>query len=342
MNDLLKKIKKIKIGIAIIAATIIAFGFQIEIYGQETTSKPPTSTPTEFVDALNFAFGKQTTQRATHAKGIVLLGKFTPSATAATLSKALHFKQAVPVTIRFSDNTGTPMPADTDPLASPHGMALKFHLPDGTETDLVTHSFNGFPAPNADELRQFFIAVGSSGSGVASPTPIEKYMAAHPAAKAFLTTQDPPPISYGTIAYFGVNSFKFINTGGKITFGRYRIIPDAGKHFLSKEEIAKAAPGYLSDEIRRRVAKSPVRFKFSFQLAEAGDKIEDPSIAWSDKNKVIELGILEITSVVLDSEAAERTLLFMPGLLPDGIEPADPMIQFRNKTYPISYDRRHQ
>jgi hypothetical protein len=27
--------------------------------------------------------------------------------------------------------------------------------------------------------------------------------------------------------------------------------------------------------------------------------------------------------------------------LPAGIESADPMIQFRNKTYPVSYERRH-
>jgi hypothetical protein len=41
-------------------------------------------------------------------------------------------------------------------------------------------------------------------------------------------------------------------------------------------------------------------------------------------------------------EAAERALMFLPALLPAGIEPADPMIQFRNKTYPVSYERRHQ
>src|SRR5215472_10855674 len=34
--------------------------------------------------------------------------------------------------------------------------------------------------------------------------------------------------------------------------------------------------------------------------------------------------------------------MFLPALLPAGIEPADPMIQFRNKTYPVSYERRHQ
>ena len=42
-----------------------------------------------------------------------------------------------------------------------------------------------------------------------------------------------------------------------------------------------------------------------------------------------------------DSEATERALMFLQALLPDGIEPADPMIQFRNKTYPVSYQRRH-
>ena len=50
------------------------------------------TTPETFVDALNAAFGKQTTQRSAHAKGVVLLGKFVPSAEAASVSKALHFQ----------------------------------------------------------------------------------------------------------------------------------------------------------------------------------------------------------------------------------------------------------
>jgi catalase len=342
MNNLSKKIMKVSVGTALIVGSLVSFGFRIEIYGQETTSKQPTSTPTEFVDALNLAFGKQTTNRATHAKGIVLLGKFTPNNEAGKLSKAPHFRAAVPITVRFSDNTGIPTLPDAAPLASPHGMAIKFHLPDGTETDLVTHSYNGFPAADADETRQFFIAVGLSGAGVPAPKPIEKFMAEHPAAKAFLTTQDPPPVSYATLAYFGVNSFKFINAAGAETFIRYQIIPEAGKHFLSKDEITKAAPEYLFDELRGRIAKTPIRFTLRVQLSAPGDKIDNPSIAWSDKNKTIDLGVIEITQIVPDNEAANRALLFMPALLPEGIEPADPMIQFRNKTYPVSYERRHQ
>ena len=47
-------------------------------------------TPAQLVDALNAVFGKQTDNRAVHAKGVVLEGKFTPSPETASLSKAPH------------------------------------------------------------------------------------------------------------------------------------------------------------------------------------------------------------------------------------------------------------
>src|SRR4029077_16063968 len=99
------------------------------------------TTPESFVDALNSAFGKQTTQRAAHAKGVVLLGKFIPSAEAASVSKALHFKHEVPVTVRFSANSGIPRIADADPRAAPRGLAIRFRLPDGVSADLALEAF---------------------------------------------------------------------------------------------------------------------------------------------------------------------------------------------------------
>ena len=273
----------------------------------------------------------------------MLEGRFIPSPSAATLSKAPHFqKVAVPVTVRFSDFAGIPTVSDTDALANPRGLALKFHLPDGSETDLVIHSFNGFPAATTDEFRRFLIALGSSGPGVAAPTPADTYLATHPIAKSFLESQQPPPVSYATLTYFGVNSFKFTNAQGQVSFGRYRIEPQAGNQFLPAEEVAKAAPDYLANEIRQRVARSPVRLNLRVQIPEPGDKIDDPSIAWPDTRKIVDIGVIEITKVVPDSDAAERALLFLPAELPEGIEPADPMIQARNAAYIVSYGRRHQ
>ena len=157
-----------------------------------------------------------------------------------------------------------------------------------------------------------------------------------------MTTRDPPPVSYATTTYFGVNSFKFVNEKGAVTIGRYQLLPDAGRHFLSKDECGKAATNYLEDEIRQRIARRVVRFNMVLQLAAPGDKVDDPSVAWASTNKITTLGTLTVAAVVPDSEATERALLFLPALLPAGIEPADPMIQFRNKTYPVSYERRHQ
>ncbi len=93
------------------------------------------------------------------------------------------------MTVRFSNFAGLPTVSDTDALANPRGLAVKFHLPDGSDTDLVTHSFNGFPAATADEFRQFLITLGTSGPGVAAPTSADRYLAAHPIAKAFLESQ---------------------------------------------------------------------------------------------------------------------------------------------------------
>ena len=309
-----------------------------------TSSPSQSSTPAELVDALNLVFGKQTYGRAVHAKGIVLEGRFLPSPSGATLSKAPHFqKVAVPVTVRFSDFAGIPTISDTDALANPRGLALKFHLPDGSETDLVTHSFNGFPAATADEFRRFLIALGSSGPGVAAPTPADTYLLTHPIAKSFLDSQQPPPVSYATLSLISA-SIVSSSPMHKVrsSFGRYRIEPQTGNQFLSAEELEKAAPDYLADEIRQRVARAPVRFNFRVQLSEPGDKIDDPSMAWPDTRKTVEIGVIEITEVVPDSDAAERVLIFLPAELPAGIEPADPMIQARSAAYIVSYGRRHQ
>ena len=144
-------------------------------------------TPAQLVDALNAVFGKQTDNRAVHAKGVVLEGKFTPSPEAASLSKAPNLQStAVSVTFRFSDFAGVPKIPDTDSNASPRGMAVKFHLPDGTDTDLVTRSYNGFPTATAAEFRDLLLAIAASGPDAPKPTPLEKFFETHPIAKTFL------------------------------------------------------------------------------------------------------------------------------------------------------------
>lgn len=272
----------------------------------------------------------------------MLTGTFTPTPQAGALSRAPHLQSsAVPIIVRFSDFAGVPTVADTDGLANPRGIAIKFKLPDGSDSDLIGHSFNGFPVATVDEFRQLLLAIAASGPEAAHPTALEDYFVSHPTAKTFLTTQKGPPVSFATLPYFGVNSFRFTNAQGLSSVGRYQIVPDAGEHLLDAEAAAHAGHDYLAQEITRRVAAGPVRFRLRVQLAAEGDKIDDPSVAWSDSNPTMDLGVLSIDKAVADSDTAEGLLLFLPTALPAGIEPADPMLTARTECYPISYARRH-
>jgi catalase len=107
------------------------------------------------VSALHSAFG-QHHSRAVHAKGTILEGSFTPTAKARDLSRAAVFSGGpVPVTVRFSGFTGIPDIPDTIGDANPRGFAIKFHLEEGGELDLVTHSFNGFRLVLPTNLRNY-------------------------------------------------------------------------------------------------------------------------------------------------------------------------------------------
>jgi catalase len=77
----------------------------------------------------------------------------------------------------------------------------------------------------------------------------------------------PAPVSYATLTYFGVNSFKFTNAKGTATFGRYQLQPMAGEHFLTKEQLAAMGPDYLTTDILQRVRRGPVKFKLLLQVA---------------------------------------------------------------------------
>lgn len=324
------------------AALAVALMGPLSVLAEEPPANPK-SLAEQLVDAFNGVFGVHPGMRANHPKGIVLEGTFTPTASAASVSKAAHLqkkKTAVPVTVRFSAGSGQPSVPDTSQM--PRGMAVKFSLPDGSKTDLVVLSFNGFPVATAEEFRDFLLAVGASGPDAPKPTPIEQFLATHPAAKHFVESPKPQPVSYATLPYFGINAFKFTNAKGHVTFGRYQLRPVAGEHFLTQEQLNAMDPDYLSAEIRERLRRGPAKFTLLLQVAEKGDKIDDPSIAWPDNRKQIELGTISITKTVADSQAAEKKLLFMPGALVPGIEAADPMIAARSASYVVSLSRRAQ
>ncbi|MGA3339330.1 MAG: hypothetical protein ABSD11_01710 [Methylocella sp.] len=110
---------------------------------------------------------------------------------------------------------------------------------------------------------------------------------------------------------------------------------------LSAEEAAKQAQDFLIDELPARLSRGPVTFRLKAQLAGPGDSTKDASIPWPESNETVELGMLTITKSASDSLEVQKTLLFLPGQLIDGIEPSDdPLIGVRDGAYAVSLSRR--
>ena len=132
--------------------------------------------------------------------------------------------------------------------------------------------------------------MAASKPGIPQPTPLDKFLSTRPIAKTFLKTPKPPPVSYATLPFFGVNSFKFTHARSGGTLGRYQIRPSAGEQYLLAEQLSKVDADYLLHEIAKRVHRGPVEFKLSIQVAGEGDKIDDPSITWPDTLEACRIG----------------------------------------------------
>ena len=197
---------------------------------------------TNLLDALDkLAGGVQPGFRPVHAKGMMYSGTFTPSPAAAELTRAPHAAgPSTPISVRFSLAAGVPTVADNNPAgASAQAIAVRFHLGDHVHTDIIAHSHNGFPVRTGEEFLEFLRAAAASGPGAPTPPPIVAFLAAHPAAKAFVEAPKPIPTSYARQAYFAVTAFKFTNAAGESRFGRFRLRPEAGTEFLTSEQAAK-------------------------------------------------------------------------------------------------------
>jgi catalase len=310
----------------------------------EAEQTPSLPLPVALVHALNeLSGGPHPGFRANHAKGIMVSGRFVPTPAAGRFSKAQHFARSVPVVVRFSDTTGVPTLPDADPNASPHGMAIRFLLSSDRSTDIVSISANGFPVATPEDFLGFLTAVAASGAGVAKPTPIEQFLGTHPAALKFVTTPRPPPQSFATLAFYGVDAFKFTNAHGVVHFARYQIVPDAGEHALSDADALAAAPNYLMDELPARLASGPVRFNLYVQVASADDQTDDPTVIWPADRPRIKLGTLTLTTPVKDQVQAQKIIMFNPLSLLAGIEPsADPVLLARPSAYGVSFSQRIQ
>jgi catalase len=299
------------------------------------------SVPTQIVDLANKVDGVHPGFRAFHAKGIVVEGRFKASAEAARLSRATLFNgSSIPVIARFSDGSGMPTVPDGSP-AMPRGIAIRYHLPGGHDTDMVTNSFKFFPVGTGEEFRDLLQAIVASPPSAPKPTKLEQFFASHPNAPKAIGSL-PIPDSFADEEYHGIDAFIFVNKSGQRQAVRYVIAPQQVVH-ITAEEAAKLPPNYLFDDLAKRIAQKPLVFHLKAQLAEPGDQTKDASQPWPDERKQVDLGVLTLSKVVPNSAEAEKKLLFLPTNLTPGIELSDdPLPSVRAAAYGVSFGRRSQ
>ncbi len=292
--------------------------------------------PAELVDALNDVFGQYPHTRAGHAKGVCVTGRFTPSEEAASLSKAPQFAEPASVIGRFSMGGGNPKAPD-NAKGNVRGLALRFDLGDGANTDLAMISAPVFAAKSP---RSFFDLLTARASGDADK--VEAFFAANPDSRhqgQWLNAR-PVPASYAGVNYWGVHAFTLENAEGKETLAKFKVVPAGGEEGLSDEEAEAAGDDFLIGELKERLGNGPAEFDLFAIIGEEGDPTDDATAFWDEDNREkTELGRVSIEGIAPDAICDAFT--FLPSNLTQGIAGPenDPIFLIRSPAYVVSFTK---
>jgi catalase len=300
--------------------------------------EPPR--PDQLVDALNGVFGKHPGDRAAHTKGICLTGRFTPSPDAASLSRAPQFAKPVGIIGRFSLGGGNPQAPD-NAQDNVRGLAVRFDLGDGANSDLVMISAPVFFVKTPALFVEFLQTVGSGDKDK-----LKAFFEAHPEStrqNAWLTSH-PVPASYGGVNYWGVHAFTLTNTAGESKVVKFKALPEAGELGLTPDEVKAKGSDFYADELKERLAKAPIVFDLVAILGQKGDPTNDPTVRWDDEDNraTAPLGKIMIDAIVPDATC--NAFSFLPGNVADGVAGPtdDPVFAARSPAYIVSLSRRLQ
>lgn len=279
--------------------------------------------------------------RDVHAVARYYAATFTATPEAKNISRAVHFQgEPIPVTVRHSISvSGNPFGRVGLP-----SMALKFFLPNGTLTDLISLQVPLFPARSPEEVAELLEEIKPD---VPNGDPnIEKL-------KAFYATRPwmeyafkqiaalPAPLSLAQTEFHAVHAFRFVNAADEATHARYHIEPVAGVAGQTKEELLSHPPSYLYEELEARLRVAPVEFDVILQIAAEGDSLVDPSAPWPEDRTRVNIGRLTVTRPTTIEEIGDPVMLHDPTRLTDGIEATDdPVLSARRGIYEVSVANR--
>lgn len=328
---------------ALTAMALAVAGTFVTVHAQSLATDTTAIDPTRMVDAFEATNGKFEGYRRSGAKGICATGEFTGSPDARALSVASAFSgRPVPVIVRFSVGGANPRAADN--TKSQRNLALQFDLPGGEIWQMGNISAPVFGAASpAQMLGRIESLRPDPATKAPDPAKVKAFADANPEVllQGRYFASQPVPASFGSVNYWGVHAFAFVNAKGEKQWGKWIFEPVGGVQGLGDEEAKAKGPSFLFDDLRRRVADGKVAFDFNLELAQSGDKLDNATVPLPEGRRKVTLGRLKVTSVVEDGGGACLNITFNPTALPKGVEPsADPMLLARAAPYAVSLGRR--
>ena len=298
---------------------------------------PERLTPGRLVGALAPSTGPALGHRRNHAKGICFTGVFEANGAGSELSRAQVFARGqYPVLGRF--NLGTPDPNAPDATVRIRGLGISISTPDGQEWRSAMVDPPVFPVSIPQGFYELLLASASK-----DPNAMKNFVAAHPEFAPFGEWAKSAPWtgSYAEDRFNSLNSFVFVDNAGAEHVVRWSLLPAAQPVPISPDDLAKRGPDFLEQEITRRVASAPQRWTMVVTIANPGDPTADPSMAWPQDRRTVEVGTLVAQKVEAERDGSCRDINFDPTVLPTGIQVSDdPFPAARSAAYARSYDLR--
>ncbi|MBL6081006.1 catalase family peroxidase [Belnapia sp. T18] len=287
--------------------------------------------------ALSPPGGPAPGHRRNHTKGLCFTGSFEANGAGAALSRAPVLAAGrYPVIGRF--NLASAVLAQPDGQARVRGLSLSITGPDGSEWRTAMITAPVFPVSNVEAFYALQMAARSKEPGA-----MGAFAAAHPEIAAFGAWAGSAPWtgSYAEERYNALNAFLFTDAGGRDHAVRWSVRPEARPVPVPHEQLTAKPPDFLNDEIKARIAAGPVRWTMTVTEAGPGDPVADPSKAWPEERRTVEVGTLTAEAVQEEQDGPCRDINYDPTVLPPGMRPsADPFPAARSSAYALSYERR--
>jgi catalase len=324
------------IGSLALIAAVVAFSAAAFAYTAGLFS-PGRLTPQKLVDGFDLRSPPPLGHRRNHSKGVCFTGIFESNGAGSELSRAQVFvKGRYPVIGRF--NLATPDPNADDRKVRVRGLGLMISTPDSQEWRMAMIDAPFFPVSTPEAFHELQIASASK-----APDAMAKFAGAHPEIAAFggWAKAAPWTASYAEERFNSLDSFLFTDASGNDHAVRWSLVPAAEPVAVPPEELAKRGPDFLETEIAERIKSGPLRWSMLVRLANPGDQTADPSKAWPEDRRSVEVGSLVVQQIEAERDGPCRDINFDPAVLPTGMRTSDdPFPAARSSAYRVSYDRR--